>query len=868
MKKTITVFLLLIGSLLAQADGVFFSEYIEGSSNNKALEIFNGTDASIDLSDYAVWRYNNGATTGGGHFPLTGTLASQDVFVIANPDANAIILAIADVTADTNWTDGHPTWYNGNDYLGLTYDADGNGVADSSEVVDVIGQLGEDPGSAWDVGVTTEATGEHTLVRKPTVMVGNTDWTAAAGTSADDSEWIVYPQDTFDYLGFHDWSGGGAANIPPQANAGPDQTVNYNETVTMDGSASVDPDGSITAYAWTQISGTTVTLTGANTAIASFTSPASDGDFEFQLSVTDDSSATAMDTVLITVMDISPAALFFSEYIEGSSENKALELFNASDVTLDLADFQLWQVANGGEWPEYTIDLSGTLAPGTAYVVCDEVADQAMLNVADMTVNLYHNGNDAQGLAQKFGDTWMLIDKIGEDGADPGTGWDVAGVTNATKDHTLVRKSTVDTGNTDWAASAGTGTSDSEWNVYDEDDFSHLGTHSMNANAPVVAGVTYSPEFISSANEIEVSADITAVVGTIASAKIWYGTDGNLLNSADMFLESGSTWLGLIPAQSGNIILDFQVQGTDSESNVGESTVQSVLIAGDATEIADIHDDLTGYVDQIVTLQGTVVMGAGVLDDQNNRVYMQDGSGRGLNVFDYDLLPFMDRGDELKVVGTIGTYYTTVQITDFNYTRLSTGNALPAAQEVTISQANTADYEGTFIGYSGTITDRWDAGGGDNIKVASGTDTTLVRLWHTTGIDTSQFEIGDDWYFAGVGSQFSDNSQLLVGYQDDITNLAVDEEGFAQSTEFGLRPAYPNPFNPATRLSWYLDAAGDYELAVYNIIGQQVASLAGGFTQAGYQTVTWNAGNLSSGVYFVRLTAGEQVDVQKIMLLK
>ena len=73
------------------------------------------------------------------------------------------------------------------------------------------------------------------------------------------------------------------------------------------------------------------------------------------------------------------------------------------------------------------------------------------------------------------------MDAVGEDGSDPGTGWDVAGVTNATKDHTLVRKSSVLSPNLNWSSSAGTNTSNSEWIVYDIDSLSHIGYHVTNA---------------------------------------------------------------------------------------------------------------------------------------------------------------------------------------------------------------------------------------------------------------------------------------------------------------------------------------------------------------------------------------------------
>ncbi len=174
---------------------VFFSEYIEGSSNNKALEIYNGTGAAIDLAEYAVWRISNDGTWVEGQtneFALSGMLEDGDVYVIGNASAVDDILFVSDVT-------GTPTYFNGDDPVALVY---------NGNIIDVIGapyiaSSADDPGTAWDAAGVTGATGEHTMVRKATVTTGNVDWAASAGTTTEDSEWEVYDQDTFDYLGIH-----------------------------------------------------------------------------------------------------------------------------------------------------------------------------------------------------------------------------------------------------------------------------------------------------------------------------------------------------------------------------------------------------------------------------------------------------------------------------------------------------------------------------------------------------------------------------------------------------------------------------------------------------------------------------------------
>lgn len=192
--------------------------------------------------------------------------------------------------------------------------------------------------------------------------------------------------------------------------------------------------------------------------------------------------------------------LFFSEYAEGSSNNKYIELFNGSANSVDLHDFLILQNSNGGPIDEYVDTMTGMLASGDVYVFANSGANPFILAQADAvgTGVCYHNGDDARALAQVVTDgsqtdtiTFdynadgntedvyvVILDYIGTFPIDPGSGWDVAGITNATQDHTLVRKLSVTTGNTDWAASAGTDGASSEWIVMQKDYWLNIGSHS------------------------------------------------------------------------------------------------------------------------------------------------------------------------------------------------------------------------------------------------------------------------------------------------------------------------------------------------------------------------------------------------------
>ena len=232
-----------LGSARAAPTELFFSEYIEGTSNNKALEIFNGTGAPVDLAanGYAIQMFFNGNPAAGLTIGLTGTVASGDVYVVAQSAASPVILAQADQTNGAGW-------FNGDDAVVLLKGA---------TVIDSIGQRGIDPGTEWGTGLTSTA--DNTLRRKAAVEAGDPNPNDAFDPAV---QWDGFATDTFDGLGAHtivvgDQAPAVASTTP--ANDATEAALDANVTVTFTEPVSV-------AGSWFTISCTT---SGQHSAVAS-----------------------------------------------------------------------------------------------------------------------------------------------------------------------------------------------------------------------------------------------------------------------------------------------------------------------------------------------------------------------------------------------------------------------------------------------------------------------------------------------------------------------------------------------------------------------------------------------------------------------
>ncbi len=764
MRKFTLFFAMLFGAFAVQGQGcsdLFFSEYIEGGSSNKAIELYNPTSAAISLSGYEVRLFSNGNTSGNVlSFPASASIPANGTYVIANSSANAAILAVADTTSNV-------TYFNGDDALALM-----NGT----DTLDILGVVGTDPGSEWTVG--SGSTKDNTIVRKASVSAGTTDWSVSA------TQWDVHPKDTTMFLGGHASNCGAAV-------AGCDE-------------------------------------------------------------------------------------LYFSEYIEGGSNNKAIELYNPNTSAVSLASYEVRLFSNGNTSGNVlTFPASATIPANGTYVIANSGSNAAILAVADTTSNVtYFNGDDALALMNGT-DT---LDILGVVGTDPGSEWTVG--SGSTKDNTIVRKASVSAGTTDWSVSA------TQWDVYPKDTTMYLGAHTSNcvtvAPAPTFPDVVAISSFSSvDANGVADSLNATKWIKAVVTSIDFDGnsgysffvkdaTDGmNIWNFADVSGYDTPTigdslairgtveqYNGLTELKPDSIYLLNQGNpiGAPTTATVLDETTESEFIQligfelVDATQwpasgsanvdITNGTDTLTMRIDSDTDIDGSTAP-AGMFDvkglgaqfdfsspyDEGYQIFprmltdiyeypamplyniadvvtvdadgiadsvgvlcklegtvlgvdmqgspsaiqftIHDGT-EGIGV--YSSVPAAQsytvmEGDKVRLIGSIGQFNGLTQLYADSITFISAGNALPTATVVTgLNEATESDLV-TFENATLVDPSQWTgSGSGFNVDITNGTDTIAMRIDNDVDLYSEPAPVGF-FNVTGIGGQYDFSSPHLSGYQ-------------------------------------------------------------------------------------------------------
>ncbi|CAI8323406.1 MAG: Plastocyanin [Owenweeksia sp. TMED14] len=678
----------MIGSITVNpgpCSDLFISEYIEGSGSNKAIEIYNPTATTINLSNYSINAYNNGNTTITNGLSLPNhNLASGDVYVIVNPSADPNILAQADTTSAI-------TYFNGDDAIVLF---------NNTDTIDIIGVVGIDPGSDWTVD--SGSTANHTLVRKSPVTSGQLDWSIGA------SEWDIYASNTFSYIGSHSNScvtGGGSGPLPG---------------VCSD--------------------------------------------------------------------------LFFSEYGEGSSNHKYVEIYNPTSSAISLSGYTVYLSGNGGSYTN-TFTSNASIASGDVYLVCTNQADTLIQAASDTILSypsiVHFNGDDALILF----DGTDTIDVLGVPGVDPGSSWAVG--SGSTANHTLVRMSNVTGGSTDWTTGA------LEWDVYPQNTWSFIGAHASSCSGGGGGPTSPSIRFTSSSSQVLegniatfIDLYIQPTLTNVSSVNVRVSPGSGFIVGTDATINPNISSTGTminIPANSDTISIaitviddainegteyaDFIIQSVGSGLTIGVIDSMRFTINDDDTPIPTytipqikgqdsdgVSDSLGVYCKVIGTVIGVNTQSAST---GNVAFTIHDGTV-GFGVFSPSTSSHgytVTEGDVIRVVGSIGQFNGLAQVGADSISIISTGAGIPSPTVITSLDETT---ESNLLRVNNvTVVDptQWtNAGSGFNVDVFDGINTIALRIDADVTLFNEPCPTGV-FNIIGIGGQFDMSSPYTGGYQ-------------------------------------------------------------------------------------------------------
>lgn len=595
--------------------------------------------------------------------------------------------------------------------------------------------------------------------------------------------------------------------------------------------------------------------------------------------------------------------LFISEYMEGSSNNKYIEIFNGTGSDVDLSGYEIWRIANAGDWAEgqsNAVALKGIISNNDVWIICNSQANADIKAAADSIGSsaTYFNGNDAIGLAKNG----VLIDALGEESTSTPANFDVAGVTGAMGEHTLVRKSTVSSGNTDWVSSAGTNADDSEWIVLGQDDISNIGFHVFNGTASNIPSTIsfLTPVSVPGANEdYMVSAKIFDA-DTLVNAVLQFiiGTDSSEVDMVST--GSDSIYSGTISAvnYTDGSAVQYRILAIDKAKDSTFADGGSFL-AGTTpiNTLKQLEEDFSlSFSGFAARVTGDATVNNGIFSGSDMQVYMQDGTG-GINIFaKYAADTAFSIGHNYTVTGTIGFYNGLAELVPANPGQDIVDNGAtddPAPLQLSIASllSNPEAFEGMLVQISNADTVAGSAawpttGNNANITITDdgGTSQLTMRIDKDTDIDEAP-QTSYPANVVGIVSQYDSSSPYTDGYQllpramadiSPVTALDNPRNTNVLPRVFKLYNAYPNPFNPQTTLSFDLPqqaANGLVELSIYNVLGQKIITLYSGKLNSGHYSYKWNATNqagsvVPSGIYFAKLVSSAGVQMKRMVLIK
>jgi len=409
---------------------------------------------------------------------------------------------------------------------------------------------------------------------------------------------------------------------------------------------------------------------------------------------------------------------------------------------------------------------------------------------------------------------------------------------------------------------------------------------------PSISDLRYSPIPPSSSSATTISATMKDDVDITSATLHWsYSKARPYPNQVTMTEDSRyeNTWSGDIPAQSNGTRVYYYVECEDATMDAekpayggysyytGVATIQSVQ------EVAPGGD--TSPMDTLaVNVEGYVTVEPGVFNDYSFYIQEEEGAWHGILVYDRTGSLTFARGDYVVVCGEVDEYYgqTQIQLHFSEGAQPATPSRAEAVGPVSIptgilqNVVSGEQYESVYVYAEDCTVEDEDLGFGE-WAITNGGAADTCRVDDYADYDYVP-QNGDNVYVKGVVTPaygwpgFTAFRIEPRGNEDIAANppTGVDEQF---GGKFGLAQNAPNPFNPKTTIAFNIVSATDVTLGIYDVSGRRVATLIDRRMEAGPHRVSWDGmtsegERAASGVYFYKLTAGDEEVSRKMVLLK
>ena len=414
------------------------------------------------------------------------------------------------------------------------------------------------------------------------------------------------------------------------------------------------------------------------------------------------------------------------------------------------------------------------------------------------------------------------------------------------------------------------------------------------SNPPIISDITRQPAAPKSSDDVLIGAKIIDVNGSVSLAQVHYRIDQGRWQIGNMS-GADSIFTFTIPKLADNSFVQYFIRSVD---NVGDwslmpgDTSRSQFfynVRDEGLKVKDLQwtpfkDGNSGYRGMEVTVSGVVTASP---DDILGDYIIQDKDGTAWSgIWVNDAVHTPRRGDLVRVTATVEENFNLTRLNFITaFDSLDTGYTIEPLK-ITTGQARTGSpeaesFEGVLVEFSNVFVSNPFPDGTANygeLEINSGDGGYRVDDNGTfRGNYDSTFALNDKIEkVIGIGWFSFNNYKLKPRGAEDVIGhkpSSVSQRNDGLELSYELKQNYPNPFNPTTSIAYRIGKRQLVELTVYNIMGQKIRTLVNEYKSAGQYTIQWDGRNdrgaqVSSGVYFFSIKAGDFIKTNKMVLLR